>query len=287
MVKRWYKKPWLYALLPIALLAIVVLLHSPSNEGPWKPEQRRTAFARQEGRSLIVHNIRDFRYDRRGAAIRSQEYLDKRYDLDELQGIWFGLSHFGPYGLAHSFLSFEFGPGQYLVLSVEARQRPGQHYQPVMGLLRKYTKIYVASTEQDVIGVRSQLRGERVLLYPVVKDGNSTAEELLLALIDDMNALHEQPEFYNTLLDNCLTNLLKHSTSFEDISAVDLRVLLPGHTDRLTYALGTTPNTMSFDTARNMATVDPSLTAIDDDDFSDRIRCGWHGYGKLQFPACR
>jgi hypothetical protein len=63
--------------------------------------------------------------------------------------------------------TIEFSDGEYLGISIEARLRADQVYNPLVGLFRQYTKIYVAATEQDVIGRRSHLRGENVLLYPV------------------------------------------------------------------------------------------------------------------------
>jgi len=227
-------------------------------------------------RAFTVHNVRDFRYgaDRR---VVSFDYREQSYNLDNLQRGWFGLSHFGPLGLAHSFLSFEFNDGdqtRYLALSIEGRLRPDQRYKPLAGLFRRYTKISIFSTEQDVIGLRSHLRGERVLLYPV-NTTRDDLEEFFLAVVEDTNELHEAPAFYNTVLDNCLTNLLKHTALMENIGFVDLRVLLPGRTDRLTYALDITPTNLPFDEARQRATINPALSEIDDPGFSASLRCGW------------
>ncbi|MEH6588660.1 MAG: DUF4105 domain-containing protein [Halioglobus sp.] len=261
-------------------------LQSAVNDGPWKPEQATTAVAKLNGRTLTIKNIRDFRYSKNGNRVIEENYLEQSYSLDELERIWFGLSHFGPYGLAHSFLSFEFSDGEYLVLSVEARQRPQQNYNPLLGLMREYTKIYVMATERDVVAVRSHQRGERVLLYPVIDSKGPSSEAFLLALIDDMNALDANAEFYNTILDNCLTNLLKHTVSIENISVTDYRILLPGHTDRLTYGLGTTPNDIPFEEARQRATVDPDRSRPGEPNFSQQLRCGWQGYQGLKLPGC-
>jgi uncharacterized protein DUF4105 len=272
-----------------ALLFILLgylALQTAGNEGPWKPEQATTAAATVQGRTVTIKNIRDFRYSTNGSRVIEANYLEQSYSLDALERIWFGLSHFGPYGLAHSFLSFEFSDGEYLVLSVEARQRPQQHYNPLLGLLREYTKIYVVATERDVIGVRSHQRGERVLLYPVIRSRGPSAEAFFLALIDDMNDLDANAAFYNSIVDNCLTNLLKHTASADEISTADFRVLLPGHTDRLTYALGATPDDIPFEEARQRATVNPANSPFNGQNFSPQLRCGWQGYPGLELPAC-
>lgn len=259
----------------VVLLASYLALQEPSSSGPWLPGQSRIATTDITGRTLSISNVRDFTYAPGSAAIVDERYLDKTYKLDELQRVWFGLSHFGPYGLAHSFLSFEFASGDNLVLSLEARMRPGQNYSPTLGVLRRYTKIYVMATERDVIGLRSHHRGERVLLYPVVDYGESSPEAFLRSFLNDINKLAEEPEFYNTLLDNCLTNLLKNTAQGEELGFTDLRVLLPGRSDRLTYAFGATPDSMPFETARAMATIQPALTTTQEREFSTKIRCGW------------
>ena len=178
-------------------------LQVPSNEGPWHEAQVRTAWVEFAGREFTVHNVRDFRYgeDRRALSL---DYEDQHYHLDNLQRGWFGLSHFGPMGLAHTFLSFEFHDGdqaRYLVLSIEGRLRPDQRYKPLAGLFRRYTLISIFATERDVIGLRSHVRGERVLLYPV-NASRENVESIFLALVADTNELYESPAFYNTILDN-------------------------------------------------------------------------------------
>ncbi len=273
-VKPWYKRRWTPLLLVPVCLALYLAIQTPSNEGPWREDHERSAFAELSGRSLTVHNIRNFRYED-GQKITSREYLSKTWQLDDIEHTWFGLSHFGPFGLAHSFISIEFRDGEHLALSIEARLRPGQIYNPIAGLFRLYPKIYIAATEQDIIGVRSHQRGETVLLYPVDETPEASAE-YFLALLNDANALQDEPEFYNTVLDNCLTNLLKYAADFAEISVTDFRVLLPGHTDRLTYAFGITPADIPFEWARRLARIDPTLFSIDDPDFSAKIRCGWH-----------
>ena len=282
-VKPWYRRRWVIGLLFTAGLSAYLATRTPGNQGPWREDQEKPVHVELSGRTFTVHNIRDFRDDGQGTTQRN--YLSKTWRLDQLERVWFGLSHFGPFGLAHSFLSIEFKNGEYLGISIEGRLRPGQIYGPLKGLFRQYTKIYIAATEQDVIGVRSHRRGETVLLYPVSAT-QEEAERFLLALVADANAAYEAPEFYNTVLDNCLTNLLKNGGRMSEVSAADFRVLLPGHTDRLTYALGITPDDISFEEARRRALINPTLGGIGDTDFSTKIRCGWNNYGDFKLPAC-
>ncbi|QFU76310.1 DUF4105 domain-containing protein [Halioglobus maricola] len=277
----------LIAAIFLVLLAGAIYLSQlePGNSGPWQPQHSLTPEAKFEGRTLRVKNVRDFRYAGNGE-ILEKNYRSLAYDLNKLERMWFGLSHFGPSGLAHSFLSFEFSDGQNLALSVEARLTPEQNYSPVLGLFRQYTKIYVLSTESDVIGLRSHYRKEKVLLYPVIAKHKDEPEIALRWLLEDANEARLEPQFYNTVLDNCLTSLLQHSARFAEISWHDARILLPGRTDRLTYAFGMTPDTVPFDQARAMATIHADYTTAESADFSEVIRCGWHDLMPQHIAAC-
>lgn len=283
--RPWYRRWWGICLILLVVPGAYLAVQVPTDAGSWHESHERSALFELRDRQLIVRNVRDFRYapDRRAV---KRDYLEKTLDLNQLTGMWFALSHFGPFGLAHTMVSFEFADGKYLALSVEARLRPGQFYNPWRGMFRQYAKIYVASTEQDVFGLRSHIRGETMLLYPVISESRADVETYLLDLVEDATALHQQPEFYNTILDNCLTNLLKRGVRVSEVSPADFRVLIPGHSDRLSYALGITPDDISFTEARRRATVDPALAPIDDGAFSAALRCGWNDYLDRETALC-
>ena len=101
-----------------------------------------------EGDRLTIENLRFFAY-RPDGSVEKARYETRSYDLSKLDGVWYGISHFARFGLAHTFLSFEFADGAYLTLSVEARQTKDQSYNPFWGLLRAYELIYIAADERD------------------------------------------------------------------------------------------------------------------------------------------
>ena len=96
-------------------------------------------------------------------------------------------------------------------------------------------------------------------------------------MVNDANAMHKAPALYNTVLDNCLTNLLKNTALADNLSLGDLGVLLPGRSDRLTYAFDITPSDLPFDKKQERATVDSAHAEITDDNFSAPLLCGWAG----------
>ncbi|RWP26231.1 MAG: DUF4105 domain-containing protein, partial [Mesorhizobium sp.] len=61
---------------------------------------------------------------------------------------------------------------------------------------------------RDVVGVRSNVRGEDVQIYRL-KASPEAARALLLEYVLDANALSTTPEFYNSITTNCTTTIVK------------------------------------------------------------------------------
>ena len=130
----------------------------------------------------------------------------------------------------------------------------------------------MAADERDVIGVRSHIRGEEVLLYEI-QIAPARTRELLLIMLGTMNELHDRPRFYNTLLDNCTTNILQHAERLTRWDLfTDYRVILPGYSDALAYELGAIAGDLPFEEARDRARIDPAGVALGDPSFSAAIR---------------
>jgi len=89
-----------------------------------------------------------------------------------------------------------------------------------------------------------------------------------------VNQLHDQPEFYDTLSNNCTTNIVRHiNTLAPDRIPYDYRVLLPGFADSLAYELGLIDTSRPFSEVRRNARInDLVLRYKDDPQFSQRIR---------------
>lgn len=244
---------------------------SPVAQGDWKPQFATLPTVRVEGDTLHIENLRDFRYGPTGA-VRAANYRAGAYRLSELESTWFGLSHFGGMGLAHAFMSFRFRDGSHLAVSIEARQERDQaHYSPVAGTFRRYTKFMVLATEQDVIGLRSHVREEKVYLYRLSLS-QLQSHTLLMNFLRRAEYLSSTPDFYNTLTDNCLTGLMMETGRYQDIHHwLDYRILLPGYADEMLHEYGVLAHEGDIEAVRAQARV-PAEVSPDDDAFPDRIR---------------
>ena len=257
------------------LFSMYLFSRTPTHEGEWSPLQTRLPQVewRQDGTTSYYHidNLRDFRYNADGSVQRA-DYRAADFSPADLQQVWLGISHFGGYGLAHTFLSFEFKHDQFLSASVEARLRPDQNYNPFLGLLRQYNKMVVLGTEADIIGLRTHIRKERVLLYPLQLT-EQERDYLFNAMMTDAQQIAQQPDFYNTLLDNCTTNLLKHDPNYRFYtSLLDYRLLLPGYSDEVMQEKGWLTAEEPIIDLRAKALINAELMSLDAEDFSRVIR---------------
>jgi len=268
------KKPMTLGLVAfLCLLIIWFSTKSPSNLEDWQIQYRVLPTVHLEKDSIHIKNVRDFRYND-DATISKQTYIDKEFRLSEFVAAWYGISHFGDHGLAHVLMSFEFENDEFLVVSIEARleTKHVNGYSPVKGLFRNYTKTVVLATEQDVIGLRTHVRGEPLYLYKLDVPELYT-KPLLLNFLREAQVLNNKPTFYNTILDNCMTGLLAQSDQFNNLSSwLDTRILLPGNSDEIAYELGYINNNKPFTKARKNALIDPQHSDLEDEDFSRRIR---------------
>ena len=230
-------------------------------------------YAEVDGDRAKVHNIRNCTY--RADDEYVVKHYDRTFDVDEIQSVDFIVAPFKEaQGLAHTMLSFGFENGEHICVSVEARLEKGEKYAPVLGAMKQFELIYVLADERDVIVRRTRYRDVDVYLYRTV----ATPEQARLIFLDVLkrvNQLYREPEFYDSLTNNCTTNLVNHVNRVRPnrIPLWDLRVLLPGYADQLAYELGMLDTSKSFEQLRAEARInDPANQYAARQDFSQRIR---------------
>ncbi len=258
--------------LPFVAYGILTLVLRPSNDRDWSPDQERLAQATFAGDSVHIENVRNARY--RSVSDYDVQWERRSYDLRQLESVWFVVEPFSELrGPAHTFLSFGFGDGRYVSISVELRKEKGETFHPLRGLLRQYELQYVVGDERDLIGLRANHRRDSVFLYPV-RTTPEKKRELFVAMLERANALAERPEFYNTLWSSCTTNIVSH---INDIAPervpLSYKVLLPAYSDELAYDLGLLETTLPRDAFRRPHLINAQAAAFADrDDFSQGIR---------------
>jgi hypothetical protein len=241
----------------LALLAITALgckAVAPSNDRDWSEDQAILPEAEVIGGQAHITNVRYCDY--LSEDIYLTNYYDKTYDLDRVRSVDFIIVPFqGTPSLAHTMLSFGFEGGDYLCLSVEIRKEKGESYAAWKGSMRQYELMYVLGDERDLVKLRSNYRGDDVYIYRTVATP-AQSRALLVDVLARVDKLHDSPEFYDSIANNCTNNIARH---VNDISPsrvpYDLRVLLPGFSDRLAYNLGLLVDHGGFEATKGEAWV--------------------------------
>lgn len=245
----------------------------PTHERPWRPEQAVLPGITMEDGRVHVRHVRDFTF--RSPTDFTAAYRERTYDLAKVERVWFIVSPFNRSwrGPAHTFVSFQFSDGQYVSVSVEARREADETYSVWKGALRQFELMYVIAEERDVIGVRAVTWDDPVYLYPV-RATPEQARALFVAMLRRASEIERQPVFYNTLTNNCTTNILDPVNALlEKDIPLGPGVVLPGYSDRLAFERGLIDTDLPLAEARARFQVNArARAAIDDPDFSVRIR---------------
>jgi hypothetical protein len=247
-------------------------LFEPTNDGPWSPDQAVLPWAEFHDNQVTVHNIRNCYY--RTVDDYTVRLYAKTFDLGKLTSIDFIVVPFNDNpSIAHVMLSFGFDDKDYLVSSVEIRKRVGQEYSALNGFFNQYTLMYVLADERDVIWKETIGFQQEAFLYRT-KATPKQAQEMLVDVLRRVNKLVREPEFYNTITNNCTTNVRNHVNHLiPDGVPYDYRVLLPGHSDELAYNLGLIEAKGSFEETRAAAKINFNAYLYRDAaDFSRKIR---------------
>jgi Domain of unknown function (DUF4105) len=269
---RPFLRGLLAAILPIALVALWWASLTPSNFRNWAPDVARTAQASFHGSIVTIRNVRNFKYH--SETDYDQRWETRVYDLDRIRGVDLFLSFWGPTQIAHTIVSWDFGDGQYLAISIETRKQRGQSYSAVRGFFRQFELYYVVADERDLVGLRTNYRGEQVYLYQI-RAPAAQARALLIDYLNEVNHLAVHPEWYNALTQNCTTSIRRHALHVGAGGPLDWRLLANGHLDQLLYERGQIDTHVLPAELRASSNITARAKAADDSpDFSVRIRQG-------------
>jgi len=272
-------RPFRLALAAVLALFLVVLAWwlniPPSNEGDWQPDVAQLPSATIEGDIVTVHNIRNFDY--RSETDYTPRWETRTYDLGKLRGVDMFLSYWGPTLIAHTIMSWEFADGRHLAVSIETRKKKGQEYSAVLGFFRQYEIYYVVADEHDVIGVRTEFRGEQDFLYRL-KSPPAIARAVLLDYFKEINRLAAKPKWYNALVHNCTTTIRQHAQDVGVGRALDWRLFANGRIDELGYERGQIDTSQPIAELRRRSDITAKAkAAYGGPDFSSSIRVGLPG----------
>ncbi|MEE4261598.1 MAG: DUF4105 domain-containing protein [Desulfobacteraceae bacterium] len=273
----------LFALSSFSIPLLSFLLMEPSNHRPWQEDVALLPYAEFDGGRFTLHNVRNCDYV--SEFDYTPKYETRTYDFSKLKSVDVMLTDWGLKYIAHTMVSFGFEGDDYLCFSIETRKEEGEAYSAVKGFFRQYELIYIAGDERDLVRLRTDFRvGENVYLYRIRVHSMENMRGFLDEYLYRINRLHEHPEWYNALTENCMTSAfrLARKHSAPDRGIWHWSVILNGFADRRAYEMGTIDNSLPFDTLKRLSCINEQAKAAENSpEFSKLIRKGLPGMDRV------
>lgn len=287
-LRRWRWRGLAAYLLLFAAVVTWWLGIEPSNDRDWQPDVARLSHATIEGDMVTVHNVRNFAY--RSETDYTPAWYDKAYDLRKLEGVDLVAVYWMGPAIAHTIVSFAFAGGDHLAISIETRKEKGEAYSTIKGFFRQYELYYVVADERDVIRLRTNYRRdppEDVYVYQMqapIENGR----RLFLEYVRKMNALKAKPDFYNTLINNCTTDIWYNTQVNAEHLPFSWKILASGYVPEYLYESGRLDTRVPFPELQRRAHVNDRAQAADTAaDFSQRIRAAATGANPSSTPSAK
>lgn len=223
-----------YCLALAAVLTWWVTLTPPADRN-WAKDVEHQVTGQLSGSILTLENIRNFTW--RSPVDFDANWETRRYDLDQLQSVDLFMSYWSGKTIAHMIVSFGFANGAQLAWSVEVRRQAGGEFSPLADVFKTNTLSLIAADERDVVGTRTNARGEDVQIYRT-NTNPQKARALLLHYVARANQLAQQPQWYNSLFTNCTTVVLQMIRTITGEVPLDWRLLANGHLPQYAYEAG-------------------------------------------------
>jgi hypothetical protein len=257
-------------LVVFASLVLWWLTIPPSNYRDWQADVAMLPYATFTGDSVTIHNIRNNDY--RSETDFTPQYYEKPFQLSKLQTLDLFLCYWGPTVIAHTIMSFGFEGGEYVAVSIETRKEKNEEYSAIKGFFKQYELMYVVGDERDLVGLRTNYRGEDVYLYRL-NGPTEVARQLFLEYLRDINRLSERPAWYNALTENCTTGIYRLVRPHAARSWWSWKLFANGYLDELAYDLGVVDQSLPFAEFKARSWINERGKAADHDpEFSRKIR---------------
>lgn len=262
----------------LAAFAVVLLwwlFMPPSNNRNWQPDVVLLPWAEIHGIWVTIHNIRNCDY--RSETDYTVRHYDRTFDLTKLKSIDLSLVYWGSTYIAHTILSFGFEGGDYVSFSAETRKEIGEAYSSIKGFFRQYELTYVVADERDLIGLRTNYRGEQVYLYRLHESAD-LVRMVFLDYLREVNTLKDRPEWYNALTGNCMTSFRVNKAPYNPDTRLDWRLVANGFIDEMLYSSKAVDTSLPFTELKKRSLINERAKGLDKSpDFSKQIRVGLPG----------
>ena len=230
---RWR---WL-TLFAVAMIAVLGWWNTlvPPTDSDWPAEVARQVTGTVDGDILTLQNVRAFEW--RTTEDFTENWVTRTYDLSQIETVDLFLSFWSSPSIGHFMISFGFADGRYLTLSDEVRRTAGVSFSPVADFFKANPIITIASEEYDIVGLRSNVRKERVQMFRIQSDP-ARRRAFLEAAIEAANKLVNEPRWFNSAFTNCSRTPIMLARHVGVKLPADWRILINGYLPEYLYERG-------------------------------------------------
>jgi hypothetical protein len=255
-IRKWDWRALAALAPPLAIVLTWFILIEPTNNRVWSPEMAQLLTYTRDGDTITIKNVRNFNWT--GADTANEKWETRRYALSELEYVdVLSLYWKGP-RVAHTYFSFVWANGEALSLSVEIRKEVDENYSPVAGFFKAYELSILAGDERDFYGWRIHFPKEDLQRFRTRAD-TVEAGKLLVTLLEAANDLAAHPEFYNTLTENCTTEVWMLTDALASGEPLDWRMFASGYLPDFLYDLKILDTTRPLAELRDRAHTMPAV----------------------------
>lgn len=258
------------------IVFLLFLFKTPSLDRDWNLDQKILPKIYFYWDSINIKNIRNFQYN--STSEYRVLYYDKTYDLNNIESLYYIIEPFSNFDWpAHTMMSFGFSNWDYLTISAEIRKEVGESFSAVKWLFREYELVYMIWDEKDLVKLRANYRGDEVIMYPIKTD-KENIKNIFVSMLKRADYLTKNPEFYNTITNNCTTSILKHANEIRQSTNKSkiwwsIYTFLPSRSDTVVYDLWLIDTSMTLEQAREYYKInDLSEMYANDENYSKMIR---------------
>lgn len=250
-------RPVVFAILAafgVFLLAVVTRV--PRHDRIWYPHLSRMPHVTLEGDAFSIAPYGNWTYTE--DAPKEMVWTEiPMHRISHVRRVWFVMEpHPGLPVMAHTFVMFEFGEGDLIGLTIEARKETREDYSAIAGAFNKYELMYYWASPRDLMTRRAVMMGRELYMYPL-RLTQGEAEAYLTALLEKTVSIERRARFYNTLTSNC-TNELAKAAGLPWHPAF----IFTGGADEALYQQRRIDGEGGFDAVRRNARVDPHVREI-------------------------
>lgn len=275
LIALWQGRPGAAVAIFVAVfLGLIFWWHgiAPSNDLSWADDVSCICSGTIAGDLVTLRNVRNFEW--RTNEDYTQRWETRVYDLTGLNSVDMVISYWSGRAIAHMLVSFGFQDGGHVAFSVEVRRLKNKSYSEIGGFFKNYGLSIIAADERDVIGVRTNVRGEDDYLYRI-RMPPSAMRALFVGYVEQASQLVEEPRFYNTITVNCTTLVYHIMKGFVGHLPWSYELLLTGYLPEYVYQVGGLDQRFSLEELRALGRItERAKLSGNSESFSADIRRG-------------